>query len=131
MQSGARGGGNGSVVERIFDHDFSLLVWRGGYLLTRYGSFVAGWCWCWRCICGVAGGAIMFLFLTKVMLPHERELTADETEVAGAVGASRAHSGRRHWRDCLRATGRAPFSPARSEDGVPIPKTGRGLRRSL
>jgi membrane-bound ClpP family serine protease len=37
-------------------------------------------------ICGLAGGALVFLFLTKVLLPHERELTAAETEVVGAVG---------------------------------------------
>jgi membrane-bound ClpP family serine protease len=37
-------------------------------------------------ICGLVGGALIFAFLTKVMLPHERELTADETAVTGVVG---------------------------------------------
>jgi hypothetical protein len=70
---------------------FSLMIflcWFGaaGYLLTRYGSFVALVVVVLAAICGFAGGAIIFLFLTKVLLPHERELTADETEVVGAVG---------------------------------------------
>ena len=65
-----------------------FLCWFGaaGYLLTKYGSFVAGIVVVLAVICGLAGGAIIFLFLTKVLLPHERELTADETDVVGVVG---------------------------------------------
>ena len=37
-------------------------------------------------ICGLVGGAIVFLFLTRILLPHEHELMADETEVVGAIG---------------------------------------------
>lgn len=70
---------------------FSIMIflcWFGaaGYLLTRYGSFVAAVVLVLAAICGVVGGAILFVFLTKVLLPHERELTADETEIVGAVG---------------------------------------------
>lgn len=70
---------------------FSLMIflcWFGasGYLLTRYGSFVAAVVHVLAALCGLAGGAIVFLFLTRVLLPHERELTADETDVVGAVG---------------------------------------------
>jgi membrane protein implicated in regulation of membrane protease activity len=70
---------------------FSIMIflcWFGaaGYLLTKYGSFVAGLVVVLAAICGVAGGAILFLFLTRVLMPHDRELTADETEVVGAVG---------------------------------------------
>jgi membrane protein implicated in regulation of membrane protease activity len=70
---------------------FSLMIflcWFGasGYLLTRYGSFVAAVVLVLAALCGLAGGAIVFLFLTRVLLPHERELTADETDVVGAVG---------------------------------------------
>jgi hypothetical protein len=70
---------------------FSIMVflcWFGaaGYLLTRYGSFVAGVVLILALLCGVAGGAIVFFFLAKVLLPHEHELTADETDVVGAVG---------------------------------------------
>ena len=70
---------------------FSIMIflcWFGaaGYLLTRYGSFVAAVVFVLAGICGLAGGAIIFLFLTRVLMPHEHELTADETPVVGAVG---------------------------------------------
>jgi hypothetical protein len=70
---------------------FSIMIflcWFGaaGYLLTKYGSFVAGVVVVLAAICGLAGGAIIFAFLTKVMMPHERELTAFETDVVGVVG---------------------------------------------
>jgi len=70
---------------------FSIMIflcWFGaaGYLLTKYGSFVAGVVVVLAAICGIAGGAIIFMFLTRVLMPHERELTAFETEVVGAVG---------------------------------------------
>jgi hypothetical protein len=65
-----------------------FLCWFGaaGYLLTKYGSFVAGVVVVLAGICGLAGGAIIFMFLTKVLMPHDRELTADETDVVGVVG---------------------------------------------
>lgn len=65
-----------------------FLCWFGaaGYLLTKYGSFVAGVVVVLAAICGLAGGAIIFTFLTRVLMPHDRELTADETAVVGAVG---------------------------------------------
>lgn len=70
---------------------FSLMIflcWFGaaGYLLTRYGSFVAAVVLVLAALCGLAGGALVFLFLTRVLMPHDRELTADETDVVGAVG---------------------------------------------
>lgn len=65
-----------------------FLCWFGaaGYLLTKYGSFVAGVVVALAVICGLAGGAIIFMFMTRVLMPHDRELTADETDVVGVVG---------------------------------------------
>jgi hypothetical protein len=65
-----------------------FLCWFGaaGYLLTKYGSFVAGIVVVLAVVCGLAGGAIIFMFLTKVLMPHDRELTADETDVVGVLG---------------------------------------------
>ena len=70
---------------------FSIMIflcWFGaaGFLLTKYGSFVAGVVVVLAAICGTAGGAIIFTFLTRVLMPHDRELTADETDVVGVVG---------------------------------------------
>jgi membrane protein implicated in regulation of membrane protease activity len=107
---------------------FSIMVflcWFGaaGYLLTRHGTFVALAVFVLAALCGLAGGAIVFIFLTKVLLPHERELTADETDVVGAVG---------HVSSTIRAGGTGELvyeqlgalrsAPARSDDGAPIQK---------
>jgi membrane protein implicated in regulation of membrane protease activity len=107
---------------------FSIMVflcWFGaaGYLLTRYGAFVGALVLVLALLCGIAGGAIIFLFLTRVLMPHEHELTADETEIVGAVG---------HVSSPIRADGTGEIvyqqlgalrsAPARSEDGTALPK---------
>jgi hypothetical protein len=87
------GGSSGAQVgaEVPWWNAFSVMIflcWFGaaGYLLTKYGSFLAGVVVVLAVICGLAGGAIIFAFLTRVLMPHDRELTADETAVVGAVG---------------------------------------------
>jgi hypothetical protein len=88
---GASHAASGGGAEVPWWNAFSIMIflcWFGaaGYLLTKYGSFVAGIVVVLAAICGLAGGAIIFTFLTKVLMPHERELTADETDVVGVVG---------------------------------------------
>ncbi len=107
---------------------FSLMIflcWFGasGYLLTRYGSFVAAVVLVLAALCGLAGGTIVFLFLTKVLLPHERELTADETEVVGAVGyvSSPIRSGGT-GEIVYEQLGARRSAPARSETGEAFDK---------
>lgn len=107
---------------------FSLMMflcWFGaaGYLLTRYGSFVALVVLVLAAICGIVGGALVFFFLTRILMPHERELTAEETDVVGAVG---------YLSSAIRAGGTGEIvyeqlgarrsAPARTEDGEPIQK---------
>ncbi|MGA2672062.1 MAG: hypothetical protein ABSE99_02435 [Terracidiphilus sp.] len=107
---------------------FSMMIflcWFGaaGYLLTRYGSFVAGIVVLLAGVCGLAGGAIVFLFLTRVMLPHEHELTADETEITGVVGrVSAAIRAGGIGEIVYEQLGARVSAPARSEDGQPIQK---------
>jgi membrane protein implicated in regulation of membrane protease activity len=107
---------------------FSLMIflcWFGaaGYLMTRYGGLVALLVLIVAAICGVAGGAIVFLFLTRVLLPHERELTADETEVVGAVGrVSSAIRAGGTGEIVYEQLGARCAAPARAEDGGPIEK---------
>jgi len=89
--SGAGSAGRGVGPEVPWWNAFSIMIflcWFGaaGFLLTKYGSFVAGLVVVLAAICGIAGGAIIFMFLTRVLMPHDRELTADETEVVGVVG---------------------------------------------
>jgi len=89
VHAGTSSAGSSSTVP--WWNAFSIMVflcWFGaaGYLLTRYGSFVASLVFVLAAVCGLVGGALVFAFLTKVMLPHERELTPDETAVTGVVG---------------------------------------------
>jgi hypothetical protein len=105
---------------------FSIMIflcWFGaaGYLLTKYGTFVTGVVVVLAAIAGVAGGAIIFLFLTRVLMPHERELTADETQVVGAVGrvASPIRAGGT-GEILYQQLGAVVSAPARSEDGVDL-----------
>ena len=102
-----------------------FLCWFGaaGFLLTKYGSFVAGVVVVLALICGIAGGAIIFMFLTKVLMPHERELTADETDVVGVVG--RVSSPIRvggTGEIVYQQLGATRSAIARTEDGEPIGK---------
>jgi len=102
-----------------------FLCWFGaaGFLLTRHGSFVTSVVLVLAVACGLAGGTIVFLFLTRVLMPHERELTADETEIVGAVGRVSAvirdgGTGEMVYEQM----GARRSVPARSEDGGPISK---------
>ena len=107
---------------------FSIMIflcWFGaaGYLLTRYGSFVAGIVVVFAGVCGMAGGAIVFFFLARVMLPHEHELTADETDVVGVVGRISASIRVGGIGEIVyEQLGARHSAPARSEDGVAIQK---------
>ncbi len=124
----AQGTGGAGASTFPWWNSFSIMIflcWFGaaGYLLTRYGSFVVAVVLVLAAVCGIAGGAIIFFFIARVLMPHERELTAEETEVVGAIGRVTA---------TIRAggTGEVIYEqlgalrsvPARSDDGEPIQK---------
>lgn len=124
---GAGAQGTGEATATIpWWNTFSIMIflcWFGaaGFLMTRHGGIVAGVVLIFAVICGVAGGAIVFYFLAKVMLPHEHVLTAFETDTVGVVGRVSA---------TIRADGIGEIvyeqlgarcsAPARSEDGVEL-----------
>jgi hypothetical protein len=124
---GAQGAGRGTPSIPWWN-TFSLMIflcWFGaaGYLLTRHGGFVAGVVLLIAGICGVAGGAIVFFYLAKVVLPHEHELTADETDVVGVVGRVSATIRADGIGEIIyEQLGARCYAPARSEDGVVIQK---------
>jgi hypothetical protein len=126
---GVHGGGGAHGTASVpWWNAFSIMVflcWFGaaGYLLTRYGGFVAGVVVLLAGMCGLMGGAIIFLFLSRVLMPHEHELTADETEVVGAVGrVSSAIRAGGTGEIVYEQLGARHSAPARSEDGSPITK---------
>ena len=121
--------GNGSNATSVpWWNAFSIMVflcWFGaaGYLLTRYGTFVAGMVFVIAAACGLVGGALVFWFMAKVLLPHERELTADETAVAGAVGTVSAVIRAGGTGEILyEQMGARRSSPARADKGELIPR---------
>jgi hypothetical protein len=123
------GGGRGTATAAVpWWNTFSIMIflcWFGaaGYLLTRYGSLVAAVVLVIACACGLIGGAIIFLFLAKVLLPHEHELTADETDVVGAVGRlSAAIRAGGIGEMVYEQLGARRSAPARAEDGEEIAK---------
>jgi len=107
---------------------FSIMVfitWFGatGYLLTRHENLAALVVLVLSVVAGFAGGAIVFLFLTKVLLPHERELTDDESAVEGVVGRVSAPIREGGIGEIVyEQLGARKAVPARSEHGTAIKK---------
>lgn len=101
----------------------AFLCWFGGvgYLLRTHSGFVAPVVLLISTISGIAGGALIFWFLASVLLPRERALTAEETEIKGVVGRV---TGPLHpdgtGEIIYTQLGARRSAPARSEDGIAI-----------
>lgn len=101
----------------------AFLCWFGGagFLLTHLRFAVAPVVFLLSVGTGIAGAALIFGFLSKVLLPHERTLLSEDTEMCGVVATVSSE---------LRADGLGEIlfsldgtrrgAPARSEDGQPI-----------
>lgn len=103
----------------------AFLCWFGGcgFLLTRYGSFVGTLVLIFAVVAGLAGGALIFWFLTHVLMAHEHALTAADTEMLGVLGMVSSiirPDGVGEIQFSQNGTRR--FAPARSEEGVAIPR---------
>jgi hypothetical protein len=122
-------GGNVKGTPHVSPFDFStitaFLAWFGGtgYLLTRYSGLWAVLALGVAFLGGLAGAAIIFWFLVKVLLAHETILDPSDFDRVGVL--ARVNSGIRPG-----GTGEIVFSQAgarrpsgaRSEDGLAIPK---------
>jgi hypothetical protein len=66
----------------------AFFCWFGGagYLLSHYRIAVAPIVFLLAAVVGLAGAALIFGFLAKVLLPHERVLLPEDTEMRGVVG---------------------------------------------
>jgi membrane protein implicated in regulation of membrane protease activity len=92
---GAHGHGAGQQQRGGRDASFfnfgtmtAFLAWFGGtgYLLTRYSGL-----WVWLAftlssLSGLAGSAVVFWFLFKVLLAHEKDLNPADYEMVGVLG---------------------------------------------
>jgi hypothetical protein len=65
----------------------AFLCWFGGtgYLMSRFTGVLGLGVFAIAVISGVAGAAIIFWFLARVLLPNERVLTAEDTEITGVL----------------------------------------------
>lgn len=65
----------------------AFLAWFGGtgFLLTHYYSFFAWTAFGLASLSGAVAASIVFYFLTKVMLGHERVMSDEEGEMVGVV----------------------------------------------
>jgi len=101
----------------------AFLCWFGGcgYLLTRGGDFAFGMVLVLSLLTGLAGGGILFWFLVKVLLPHEKELTAADTETEGVFGIVTGQIRQGGTGEIqFSQNGSRHFAPARSESGAPL-----------
>ncbi len=121
------GGGHGKGGSALFNFATitAFLAWFGGtgYLLTKYSSLWFVFALLIATGAGIVGAAIVFWFLVKVFLSHDRVLVDADYEMVGAIG--RVSSGIR-----ANGVGEIIFSQegvrgccgARSETGAPIAK---------
>jgi membrane protein implicated in regulation of membrane protease activity len=101
----------------------AFLCWFGGagYLLERYGGFVTPAILLLATLSGLAGGMLIFWFLAKVLAPHDKALTAEETEMTGVIGrVSGTIRGDGTGEILYSQNGARRSSPARSDNGQPI-----------
>ncbi len=65
----------------------AFLCWFGGtgYLLCRFSPLWGVGVFAVAIISGLAGAAIIFWFLARVLLPRERALTTEDTEMTGVL----------------------------------------------
>ena len=101
----------------------AFLCWFGGtgYLLQRYGGLVTPLILAFAMLSGLAGGMLIFWFLAKVLAPHDKALTAEETEMAGVIGrVSGTIRGDGTGEILYSQNGARRSSPARSENRQPI-----------
>lgn len=121
--SHAHGGGQSSVSFINFGTIAAFLAWFGGtgYVLTQYSAVWFVTALAVSVFSGVGGASVVFLFLAKVLVSHERPLDPADYEMVGVLGrvSSRIRPG---------GTGELIFSQqgarrgaaARSEDGTEI-----------
>ncbi len=82
--AGAHGRGGSAFNGFTFT---AFLCWFGGvgYLLTRHGSLLAGLVLLIALLAGLSGASAIFFFQAKVLLPHERALLPEDTEMRGVI----------------------------------------------
>jgi hypothetical protein len=103
----------------------AFLCWFGGagYLLTHYRFAMVSVIFCLALGIGWAGAALIFGFLTKVLLPRERTMLPEDTEMCGVVATVSSELQPNHLGEILFSLdGTRRGAAALSEDGQAIPR---------
>jgi membrane protein implicated in regulation of membrane protease activity len=122
--SGAHGSGSSGLSAVNGFTLTAFLCWFGGagYLLHRYSIFVAALVLLLSVVSGLFGAALLWAILFKVLLPRERVLNSEDTEMTGVLGkvseSIRSNGG--IGEILFLQTGARRCSAARSDDGRTI-----------
>jgi membrane protein implicated in regulation of membrane protease activity len=86
--SGSHAGNGADMPFFNFATITAFLAWFGGsgYLLTRYSTLVVSLIMLIAVIIGLAGSSIVFWFVAKLLLKHDRELDPADYERVGVLG---------------------------------------------
>jgi hypothetical protein len=108
----------------------AFLCWFGGvgYLLAHYHTFIVPLVLFIAIVSGLAAAAAIFTFLVRVLLPRERVLLPEDTEMRGVlarVSSTVRANGTGEILFSLNGTRRS--ASARTEDGQPIPRDAQVL----
>jgi membrane protein implicated in regulation of membrane protease activity len=86
---GVQASGTGTEMPFLnFGTITAFLAWFGGtgYLLTRYSSLVVAGVLVLAIIAGIVGAMIVFWFVAKLLLKHDRELDPADYDRVGVLG---------------------------------------------
>lgn len=126
LTKGARGAGHrvGHGMSPL--NGFTLmafLCWFGGtgYLMHDAHIFSFALVLLFAAVSGMAGASLVFWFLVKVLMPGERTLEAEDTEIVGMVGRlSTALPGRGYGEILYSQNGATRCATVKSDDGQPM-----------
>ena len=108
----------------------AFLCWFGGagFLLTHYRFSIVPVVLMLAIATGLTGAALIFGFLTRVLLPRERTLLPEDTDMCGVVARVSSELRPNGLGEILFSLdGTRRGAAARSEDGQPIPRDAQVL----
>jgi membrane protein implicated in regulation of membrane protease activity len=88
IRTGSTGGPEAHMPIFNFATTTAFLAWFGGsgYLLTRYSTLVVSLVMLIAVIVGLVGATIIFWFVAKLLMKHDRELDPADYERVGVLG---------------------------------------------
>src|SRR5581483_30671 len=123
------GGGGHSAVNEVSYFNFGtvsgFLAWFGGtgYLLARYSALSFFLALFVSFMSGLGGATIIFLFLAKVLAPHDKFLDPADYDMIGVLGTVTSRIGREGTVEMIYSRdGARRAAPVRSEAGEEIAK---------